>query len=94
MRSSPLAQWLRNNVLGFRQIFERLDKRWGKHILHDNLMLARVKDLSLKVKIEKSLGPQDVISLADDFIAFPVGLAPKVRRIVSQADFAVKEVGA
>jgi len=71
VRSSPLVQWLRNNVAGFGQIFEKLDKRWGKQIIHDNLMLARVKDLSLRVKIEKSLGPKGVVSLSDDFIAFP-----------------------
>jgi hypothetical protein len=94
VRNGSLAQWLRSNALGFRQMFEQLDKRWGKQIIHENLMLARVKDLSLKVRIEKSLGAKGVVSLSDDFIAFPVGLTSKVRRIVSQADFAVKEVSA
>ena len=94
VRNGPLAQWLRSNASGFKQMFEQLDKRWGKQIIHENLMLARVKDLSLKVRIEKSLGAKGVVSLSDEFIAFPVGLAPKVRRIVGQADFAVKEVSA
>ncbi|HEY52206.1 MAG TPA: hypothetical protein G4N94_01980 [Caldilineae bacterium] len=94
VRNGPLAQWLRSNASGFKQMFEQLDKRWGKQIIHENLMLARVKDLSLKVRIEKSLGTKGVVSLSDEFIAFPVGLAPKVRRIVGQADFAVKEVSA
>ncbi len=90
VHTSPLAQWLRENVIGFRQVFEELDKRRGKQIIHKDLMLARVKDLSLRIKIEKALGSK-VISLDDEFIAFPAGLTSKVQRIVTQADFAVKE---
>jgi len=90
VRTSPLARWLHKNVAGFRQMFKELDKRWGKQIIHENLMLARVKDLSLRVRIEKTLGA-NMASLDDDFIAFPASLTSKVRRIVIQADFAIKE---
>lgn len=91
IQKSPLAQWLRTNVAGYRQVFEKLDKRWGKQIIHEDLMLARVKDLSLKVKIEKSLKGA-VVVLADDYIAFPTSQTSKVQRIVRQAGFAVREV--
>ena len=45
----PLADWLQKNAPTFHQAFETVRQRRGKTILHENLSVARVGDLSLKV---------------------------------------------
>src|SRR5262249_41452548 len=47
----PLAEWLQKNAPAFHQAFETVRQRRGKTILHENLMVARVSDLSLKVAL-------------------------------------------
>ena len=54
--SLPPADWLQKNSTAFRQAIETCRQRSGKTILHENLAVARVGDLALKVAIEKSLG--------------------------------------
>jgi len=54
VRKQSVFEWLRENSSGFRTAIEKAEKRWGKQIIHEDLMIARVKDLSLKVQIEKS----------------------------------------
>ncbi len=58
----------------------KLSERRGKTILHENLTIARVSDLSLKVAIEKALG-NNLVSLKNDFVAFPRGLLDEVQRV-------------
>jgi hypothetical protein len=69
------------------------DERRGKTILHEGVTIARVSDLSLKVAIEKALG-SNVVSLKNDFIAFPRGLLGDVERVVKKSGHVVKEAAA
>jgi hypothetical protein len=87
----PLADWLRKNAPAFHQAFETVRQRRGKTILHDNLSVARVGDLSLKVALEKALGSRIVV-LGEEFIAFPSGAVAEVKRLVAQMGHVVKEV--
>ncbi len=88
----PLFDWLRKNAKAFHQALETVRQRRGKTILHENLSVARVRDLSLKVALEKALGGQ-VVSLGEEFLAFPADEIAGVRRIVAQMGHVVKEVG-
>src|SRR5947209_6999285 len=45
----PVASWLQKNAPAFHRAFEAVRQRRGKSILHENLAVARVSDLSLKV---------------------------------------------
>ncbi|MBV8088626.1 MAG: hypothetical protein JO139_03485 [Alphaproteobacteria bacterium] len=87
----PLADWLQKNAPAFHQAFETVRQRRGKTILHENLSVARVGDLNLKVALEKALGSRIVV-LGEEFIAFPSGAVAEVKRLVAQMGHVVKEV--
>ena len=87
----PLADWLQKNGRAFHQAFETVRQRRGKTILHENLSVARVSDLSLKVALEKALGTR-IVPLGEEFLAFPSGAVAEVKRLVAQMGHVVKEV--
>jgi hypothetical protein len=87
----PLADWLRKNAPAFQRAFETVRQRQGKPILHENLSIARVGDLSLKVALERALGNR-IVALGEEFIAFPSGAVAEVKRLVAQMGHVVKEV--
>ena len=87
----PLADWLQKNSPAFHQAFETVRHRRGKTILHENLSVARVGDLALKVALEKALGDR-IVSLGEDSIAFPQEAVAEVKRIVTKLGHVVKEV--
>ena len=86
----PMANWLQKNSPAFRQAIETLRRRRGKTILHENLSVARVGDLTLKVALEKALGSR-IVSLSEDSIAFPQEAVPEVKRIVTKLGHVVRE---
>jgi hypothetical protein len=59
--------------------------------MHENLLVARVGDLSLKVALEKALGRR-IVPLSEEFLAFPSEAAAEVKRLVAQMGHVVKEV--
>jgi hypothetical protein len=82
---------LKKNAPAFHQAFETVRQRRGKTILHENLSVARVSDLSLKVALEKALGRR-IVPLGEEFLAFPSEAAAEVKRLVAQMGHVVKEV--
>ncbi len=84
------AEWLRKNSPEFHEAFQTVQRRRGKTILHEKLSVARVGDLSLRVALEKALGDR-VVSLGDEFIAFPLQATAEVRRIVAKSGHVIKE---
>ena len=87
----PLVDWLQKNAQAFHQAFETVRQRRGKTILHENLSVARVSDLSLKVALEKVLGRR-IVPLGEEFLAFPSEEVAVVKRLVAQMGHVVKEV--
>ncbi len=87
------VQWLVQQTRSFAETFVSLTDRRGKTILHENLYIARVTDLSLKVAIEKALG-NNLVSLKNDFVAFPYDSLKDVERVVKKSGHVVKEVAA
>lgn len=87
------VQWLVQQTRSFAETFVSLTDRRGKTILHENLYVARVSDLSLKVAIEKALG-SNLVSLKNDFVAFPYDSLKDVERVVKKSGHVVKEVAA
>jgi hypothetical protein len=87
----PVADWLQKKAPAFHQAFETVRQRRGKTILHENLSVARVSDLSLKVALEKALGGR-IVPLGEEFVAFPSGAVAEVERLVVQMGHVVKEV--
>jgi len=95
MASSPVLNWLQKNHKLFGQIVATIKKREGKTIVHDNLMIAAVNDLSLRVLLEKKFSvSKQVVTLSDKFISFPLNLLPEIEKIVIKSGHAVKYVDA
>jgi hypothetical protein len=94
-RKNKIFEWLKENSSGFRTAIELAQKRWGKQIIHENLMIARVKDLSLKVLIEKSFAdPKILVRLPNDHIAFPCDQLPVIQKLVEKSGHVIKKAGA
>jgi hypothetical protein len=91
VRKEGVFEWLRENSSGFRIAIEIAEKRWGKQIIHEDLMVAQVKDLSLKVQIEKSYTGSQLVSLPDDYIAFPCDQLPAIQRLVEKSGHVIKK---
>ncbi len=83
--------WLLEQTRSFAEASVRLSERRGKTILHENVYVAKVSDLSLQVAIKKALGPNFVV-LKNDFVAFPHGLLGDVQRVVKKSGHVIKEV--
>jgi len=92
VRNGNIFAWLIKNSPGFRTTTEMAEMRWGKQVIHKNLMIARIKDLSLKVQIEKSYaGSRSFVSLPDDYIAFPDDFLPAIKKLVETSGHVIKK---
>ncbi|MCP4626842.1 MAG: hypothetical protein GY850_25535 [bacterium] len=95
MASSPVLSWLQKHHKLFGQIVATIKKKEGKTVVHGNLMIAAVKDLSLRVLLEKKFNDsKQVVSLSDEFISFPLNLLPEIQKAVTKSGHAVKYVDA
>jgi hypothetical protein len=90
-RSRPAPRWLHENAPAYREAFTLAAERWGKQIIHTNLLVARITDPALRVQIERALPePDSFVSLSDEFVAFPDALLPVVEKAVAKAGCVVK----
>jgi hypothetical protein len=95
VRKNTVFEWLKENSSVFRTAIEKAQKRWGKQIIHENIMIARVKDLSLKVQIGKSFAdPKSLVSLPNDYMAFPCDQLPAIQKLVEKSGHVIKKMGA
>ncbi|MCX6915767.1 MAG: hypothetical protein NT167_22435, partial [Verrucomicrobia bacterium] len=91
LRNKPLLIWLREHSPAFRQAWETVEARWGKQIIHENLLVARVTDPALRVQVERALpNRQWLIVLADEYVAFPCAWRNEVEKAVTKAGYVVK----
>ena len=92
VRKEGVFEWLREKSSDFRTAIETAETRWGKQIIHEDLMIARVKDLSLRVQIEKSFADsQSLASLPSDYIAFPCDFLPAIQKLVEMSGHVIKK---
>jgi hypothetical protein len=90
-RNSPLSLWLAEHIPAFGKVLEDVNAKWGKTLLHENLLVARVRDLSLRVQLERELG-QNLVLLNEHFIAFPRDLLSSVEKVLKKTGFVIKTV--
>jgi hypothetical protein len=91
----PVVCWLREHHPAFRSTMETVEKRRGKVIVHENLLVARVSDLGLKVMLEKKFGgPGQLVALAAEFVAFPKGLLPELASWMKKSGHVIKSTRA
>jgi hypothetical protein len=90
IRNTPWFFRLVNQLSEFKDLFQRLEKNWGKEIVHRNLMVAQIKHIGLKASLEKAFANEPVLFLPNGFMAFPKGITAKIEKVVIQKGFAVK----
>ena len=77
MWADALFVWLRKRHPAYARAAADVEERRGKTIVHENVLVARVRDLGLKVQIEKAdAGEGRVVSLSKEFIAFAREMLP------------------
>lgn len=85
--------WLRKNSTDFRNVMELAEKRWGKQIIHKNLLVAQVKDIGIKLQVEKLFADShkvNVVFLPDDYIAFPHDHLIAIQKLVETSGHVIK----
>ncbi len=94
LHEQSLIRWLDREITPYRDAFATVRKRAGKTVLHKNLMIARVGDFSLKMKIIKIFSRESskIVELPGEYIAFPINEFNTVCKVVSKAGFAVKTI--
>lgn len=91
LRNSRLSLWLAENIPAFKTALETVNAKWGKTILHENLLYAKVRDLSLRVQLEREL-KENLIILNEKFIAFPKDAHSSVEKVLKKAGFVEKVI--
>ncbi len=92
-RKTPLSLWLAENVSVFGKAIETVNEKWGKTILHETLLIARVRDLSLRVQLEREF-KENIVVLEQHYVAFPPAWRTEVEKVLKKAGFVVKMVKA
>jgi hypothetical protein len=93
--TDPVVCWLREHHPAFRATMDTVEERKGKVIVHENLLVARVSDLTLKVMLEKKFGgPGQLVALAAGFVAFPKGLLPELQSWMKKSGHVIKSTHA
>jgi len=90
-RNAPLSRWLAENIPAFGEAIETVNAKWGRTLLHENLLVAQVRDLSLRVQLEREL-KENLIVLSDHYIAFPKESRYSVEKVLKKTGFVVKTV--
>jgi hypothetical protein len=90
-RNRPALRWLHENAPAYREAFTQAAERWGKQIIHTNLLVARITDPALRVQVERALpDPDAFVGLSDEFIAFPAAVLPVIEKAVAKAGYVIK----
>lgn len=89
--AGPLVGWLRENVPAFQRAFKTVKQRWGKQIIHQNLLLAKVNDLALKVQLERAF-PEKVVFLPNDYLAFPQQLLAEIEKVLANSGHVIRTI--
>ena len=91
--AEPLLFWLREHHPAFRTTMEQIEQRRGKLLVHENLLVARVKDLALKATLERQFGgPGKLVGLSSEFVAFPTGLLPELQAALKKSGHVVRRI--
>jgi hypothetical protein len=100
VRDHALLRYLRAHSAAFAAECAKLETAWGRLIVHENLLVARGTDLSLRVALQQALrgdggasSAQPVV-LSDEYLVFPRARQGEIERLVKKAGHVVKTVRA
>jgi len=91
LKEEPLLLWFKNSSKAIRDKINDVEKRYGKILLHSNLLLAKVSDFKLKaIFVKKYEGSNKMILLPNDYIAALQEERKNIEKIVLKSGLAVK----
>ncbi len=94
-RHAAVLHWLRPRMASLEADWQAVEQNWGRRIVHQNLLVARISDLSLQVQIARALDKSPgLVVLSNEWIAFVPELMDWVSRIVAQNGYVIREVQA
>ena len=89
----PVFGWLRANHPAFGTAVETVERRRGNLIVHENLLVAKVSDAALKVKLEREFGAAgQLVGLGSGHVAFPTGMLPRLQGWMKRSGHVIKSV--
>ena len=92
IEQEPDFLWLHKHLAGIKDTTALIKKRRNKTIIHENVMTAKISDLTLKIIIEKKFAATGkLISLNDEFIVFPPDLLPEIQKLTKKAGHVIKK---
>lgn len=99
LQGDPLLDYLAQHSLEFQTLLARIDQQWGRLILHHNLLIARITDFSLRVRLQKAFESPNgsgasLIFFQDEYIAFPQAMRGEIERWIKKAGYVIKTVQA
>ncbi len=95
LTGQPLFEWVVKNVHAYEKAAETIRKRLGKIMVHKGLMVARVRDVTLRVAIMRAFDDSyEVVFLNDEYVAFPEGLAAEITNVVQKSGHVIKTITA
>ncbi len=92
LQGDQLFDWLTSNIITYKKVAATVRKRMGKLIVHKGIMVARVRDVTLRVAIKQAFDDSSLVFLDDEHIAFAEDLAVAVAHVVQKSGHVVKMV--
>ena len=91
LKEEPLLLWFKNSSKAIRDKINDVEKRYGKILLHSNLLLAKVSDFKLKaIFVKKYEGSNKMIFLSNDYIVALQEERKNIEKLVLKSGLAVK----
>jgi hypothetical protein len=91
LKEEPLLLWFKNRSKAIRDKINDVEKRYGKILLHSNLLLAKVSDFKLKaIFVKKYEGSNKMIFLPNDYIVALQEERKNIEKLVLKSGLAVK----
>ena len=83
---------MRASSPAFDRALDRVERRHGRLLVHEGLLLLRIEDLGFRTLLAHRLGGS-IRSLGGVYLAAPRGLAPEVEKLARKEGFAPRRVG-
>lgn len=89
--SFPALRRVRGSSPAFEQALEHVERRHGRLLLHEGLLVLRVDDLGLRTSLSRQLGA-GVRSLGGPYLAVPRGMTAQVEKLVRKEGFSPRRI--
>ncbi len=87
----PALRRVRGSSAAFEQAADHVERRHGRLILHEGLLVLRIEDPALRTSLSRRLG-EGIRSLGGPYLAAPRGLAEQAEKLVRKEGFSLRRM--